>query len=261
MNMSRDVLGSISALYSCLSPTEKRIADYVLACGNKVLELSVRELASICAVSESSVIRFCRRACQSGYPAFRLALAANLEAERLQGRIPEPVRRQSRWEAPLHAYAADLERARRALEENVADQVAERLVLSRQIYLFGESRQQLLTQFLGRFAQERLGKGVCMPVPDPFSPVVQQIDERDTVVFIVARNGKEFLPAAFELANRNAYLVCLSMGGTSVQRFCQACLRCERERFSPAASSSFSAFFFVWDALCADAQKRAEERR
>ena len=79
--MGREVLASIRTQYPSFTPVERTIADYVLNHGAKVVRLPIRQLAYECAVGESSIVRFCKRVGQKGYPDFRLSLAAALEME------------------------------------------------------------------------------------------------------------------------------------------------------------------------------------
>ena len=69
--MGREVLASIRTQYPSFTPVERTIADYVLNHGAKVVRLPIRQLAYECAVGESSIVRFCKRVGQKGYPDFR----------------------------------------------------------------------------------------------------------------------------------------------------------------------------------------------
>jgi DNA-binding MurR/RpiR family transcriptional regulator len=73
----------IRSLLPTLAPAERRVAERVLADPRGVAALSISTLAHDCATSETTVIRFCRAVGFAGYPALRLALAA--EAGRTGG--------------------------------------------------------------------------------------------------------------------------------------------------------------------------------
>jgi DNA-binding MurR/RpiR family transcriptional regulator len=66
----------IRALMPSLAPAERRVAERVLADPAAVAASTIGTLATECATSETTVIRFCRAVGFSGYPALRLALAA-----------------------------------------------------------------------------------------------------------------------------------------------------------------------------------------
>ena len=77
--MSDSALAStvrIRALMPSLAPAERRVAERVLADPATVAASTIGTLATECATSETTVIRFCRAVGFTGYPALRLALAA-----------------------------------------------------------------------------------------------------------------------------------------------------------------------------------------
>ena len=78
----------IRALLPTLAPAERRVAERVLADPRGVAALTISTLARDCETSETTVIRFCRAVGFAGYPALRLALAA--EAGRSGGDVREP---------------------------------------------------------------------------------------------------------------------------------------------------------------------------
>ncbi len=66
----------IRALMPSLAPAEVRVAERVLADPTAVAASTISDLARDCATSETTVLRFCRAVGFTGYPALRLALAA-----------------------------------------------------------------------------------------------------------------------------------------------------------------------------------------
>jgi DNA-binding MurR/RpiR family transcriptional regulator len=66
----------IRALMPSLAPAERRVAERILADPAAVAASTISALAQECTTSETTVIRFCRAVGFTGYPALRLALAA-----------------------------------------------------------------------------------------------------------------------------------------------------------------------------------------
>ena len=79
--MKESVLGLIRAKYNILSPTQKVIADYILANTKKVIMLSMASLAQACDTSETTIIRFLRKLDYDSYQVFRVKVAQELSAE------------------------------------------------------------------------------------------------------------------------------------------------------------------------------------
>lgn len=65
----------IKNLYSTLTPAEKKIADYILLNKDKVLNMTVAELAAATGVAGSAVIRLCKTLGFSGFSQLKISLA------------------------------------------------------------------------------------------------------------------------------------------------------------------------------------------
>jgi len=73
--VSEKALVRIRSLYDSLSPSEQKVADYVLAHPHDVLQMPIAVLAKQAGVSDPTVIRFCRSLGYRGYLEFKIALA------------------------------------------------------------------------------------------------------------------------------------------------------------------------------------------
>ena len=71
-----NVFTRITREYYQLTASEKKLAAFVTANGQRSQTMSISELAAACGVAEATISRFCRRMGYRGYSAFRLAIAA-----------------------------------------------------------------------------------------------------------------------------------------------------------------------------------------
>lgn len=71
-------LQRIRSSYAQLSEKEKKIADYILANGKKIIHNTINEVAGELGVAEATVFRFCKRLGFQGFQAMKIALAAEL---------------------------------------------------------------------------------------------------------------------------------------------------------------------------------------
>lgn len=74
----------ISEIIDNLSPSERKIAEYVLKKSREISSLSIRELSMNSGASQTSVVRFCKILGYSGYKDFRIMIAkdtANISIE------------------------------------------------------------------------------------------------------------------------------------------------------------------------------------
>ena len=69
---------NIQAQYETLSPTERKLADYVLKNTAKVVDFTVKDLALASDVSEATVVRMCQHVGFKGYWPFRMSLSKEL---------------------------------------------------------------------------------------------------------------------------------------------------------------------------------------
>jgi DNA-binding MurR/RpiR family transcriptional regulator len=79
-----NIIDTIGSLYDSLTPSSKRIADYVVANPAKVSKHSIAELSQIVSAGDATIIRFCRTLGFKGYQDFKMELA--IEVSNLKGR-------------------------------------------------------------------------------------------------------------------------------------------------------------------------------
>ena len=73
--MDADVMGHIRTKYKTLSDSQKQVADYVVRHPDKVMLLSLADLAGQCGVSEPTVMRFLHKLGYQSYQVFRVNVA------------------------------------------------------------------------------------------------------------------------------------------------------------------------------------------
>ncbi len=82
-----NIIDTIGSLYNSLTPSSKRIADYVMSNATQVSKHSIAELSQIVNAGDATIIRFCRTLGFKGYQDFKMELA--IEVSNLQGREKE----------------------------------------------------------------------------------------------------------------------------------------------------------------------------
>ena len=69
------------SIISTLNDTEMQVYNTVIKSGDKVMYMTIRELADAAGVSTTSVLRFCRKMQCDGYSEFRIRFKLYLEQE------------------------------------------------------------------------------------------------------------------------------------------------------------------------------------
>ena len=70
-----NILFNIKTSYSQFTTAEKKVADFVISSPEKVLFMSITDVADECGVAEASVYRFCRTMKAKGYQEFKMNLS------------------------------------------------------------------------------------------------------------------------------------------------------------------------------------------
>lgn len=78
--MVKSFLADIRTKYNILSPSQKEIADYVINNPDKVIFLSIGELAEVCGTSEPTIMRFLRKLGCRSYQHFKVSIAQEVSA-------------------------------------------------------------------------------------------------------------------------------------------------------------------------------------
>ena len=133
------LLLSIRGLLPALNEQEQKVGQYVLNHPDEVIRLSMTELAQRCAVSDTTVFRFCRKVQVEGYQELKIRLALELEP----GHAPTysgVTATDSLAEAARKVIAADL----KALEDTLSvldfvrlEEAADILLAARRVDIYG----------------------------------------------------------------------------------------------------------------------------
>jgi DNA-binding MurR/RpiR family transcriptional regulator len=73
--MANDIINEINSRYNQFTKAEKKVADYVLQHQDKVIFMSITDLADASNVGDTSVFRFCKSIGVQGYQEFKMALS------------------------------------------------------------------------------------------------------------------------------------------------------------------------------------------
>ncbi|MGG4456320.1 MULTISPECIES: MurR/RpiR family transcriptional regulator [Brevibacillus] len=82
-------LVSLQAILDQLKPSERKVADYILAHPEDVVKLSVQKLAELSGVSEATIIRLARSLNMKGYQELKLRVAGDLTKQTAIGSYQE----------------------------------------------------------------------------------------------------------------------------------------------------------------------------
>ena len=79
--MQEDFLTRIRSSYNQFTKAERRVADFILQNPNKVLFMSISDLAETCDGGDTSVFRFCKTMNVKGYQEFKMTLSLSMRGK------------------------------------------------------------------------------------------------------------------------------------------------------------------------------------
>ena len=139
--MQGNVFDRISARYFQLTPSEKRVADYILGHRDRVQYMSISELAAECLVADATVSRFCRRLEISNFNAFKLE-AARAAAVPVEGRTSC----QAAYRPILEEHVAALEQTAQLLDQEQVHKALELLLAASRVMCMGQGISMVMAE-------------------------------------------------------------------------------------------------------------------
>lgn len=122
-----------------LGPAEARLAEFILGSPEKVVYLSISELADVCSVSDATIIRFCKRIGYRGYYEFKISLA--VESSSPTKHFHENVARDDSTADIIRKVTADSVRALQGFESAIHpgqfERAVQRMAAAGRIEIYG----------------------------------------------------------------------------------------------------------------------------
>lgn len=177
-----NIVLQIQSTYNQLTRTEKKVADYVLQNKNKVLYMSITDLADACKVGDTSVYRFCRTLGLDGYQQFKMKLSISLPEYELLDEEEE--KEESTASRIMESHMNAIRESYLLLSPEKLDRLVEMIDESEKVYFFGIG-DSLLTAEEARNKFLRItSKVVCLTDPHMQSMAASMATERDLIVII-----------------------------------------------------------------------------
>ncbi|UFJ41436.1 MurR/RpiR family transcriptional regulator [Brevibacillus humidisoli] len=133
-------LVSIKAVLDELKPSERRVAEFILAHPEEVVNLSVQKLAELSDVSEATVVRLARSLNMKGYQELKLRIAGDLNNNMATGSYQEIMMGGS-TESIIHAISVNniqsIQDTISVLSVEEVQRAAEALATARKIDVYG----------------------------------------------------------------------------------------------------------------------------
>lgn len=183
------LLTEIQLSYNQFTKTEKKIADYILKNAEKVLFMSISDLADACEVADASVNRFCRTVGAKGYQEFKMKLSLSYAPDETLGK-PKSQSADDQGglkqgiDTILEKHITVLRETRNLLDPAEIEKTVEMMEKAERILFFGVGDSLLIAQAAASKFLRITNKVSCISDPHMQAMVASMATENDLFVFI-----------------------------------------------------------------------------
>jgi len=139
--MAGQLFSTIRTKYNTLSTSQKVVADYVLANPEKVMLNTLSEIADICGVSETTVLRFLHKIDFKSYQLFRINLTQELSSSDSVSTTYEDVKFGDSIETIIEkvvlSTSSAIQDTRELVDYKVVEEVIQRIISANKIVVIG----------------------------------------------------------------------------------------------------------------------------
>lgn len=214
--MNIDIFTQIKSNFNVFTRAEKKVATFVLEQPEKILYMSITDLAEACKVGDTSVFRFCKTLKLKGYQEFKVALAQGLPSDeegvaQISDKISETDTVEDTTKKILMTNIAALEETYRLIDINDISKAVEWLIEAERVVFFGVGAS-LMT------AMEAMNKFIritpkveCVSDPHIQSMRASLLTPKD-VAIIISYSGstKDMIDIASSVKNTGAKSICIT---------------------------------------------------
>ncbi|MDU3077144.1 MAG: MurR/RpiR family transcriptional regulator [Mixta calida] len=191
------------SIISTLNDTEMQVYNTVIKSGDKVMYMTIRELADAAGVSTTSVLRFCRKMQCDGYSEFRIRFKLYLEQEQ---------------QRPINYGVNEMVSFFKSINnddfEYLISQAVEHILAAQRIIFIGAGSFGTLGKYGARFFSN-VGK-FSNYIDDPYYPVSNDM-YKDAVAIILSISGEteEILRLASQFSLHRCKIITITNSETS----------------------------------------------
>ena len=221
----------IKASYNQFTKAEKKVADYVVANQEKVLYMSITDLAEACEVGDASVYRFCRTMKLQGYQEFKMKMSLSQAIAREEEKSDIKERENSLGalaERVMEQHVAAIRETCMLLEQDSFERVLAMFEQAQRVHFFGIG-DSLLTAEEARNKFLRLTNKVSCITDPHMQSMAASLCTLEDLIIIISYSGatKDNIHVAKLARKAGARLACITHFRKSpLTEYCDAVLLC-----------------------------------
>lgn len=199
----------MQAAYNQFTKAEKKVADYVINNQEKVLYMSITDLADACHVGDTSVYRFCRTMKLQGYQEFKMKLSLSMVSPEEEN--PGKSQTNDLAEKVMNLTISAIRETYTLLDREKVKQALDLLSKAERVYFFGIGDSLLTAQSACNKFLRITNKATCLADPHMQAMAASLATERD-LLLIVSYSGatKDNILVAKLAKKAGAKVICIS---------------------------------------------------
>ncbi len=216
------IIPMANSLKNNLTKSEKKLCEYVLSDQNLVIHSTITELSETCGVSDSTIIRFCRKLGFKGYHDFKLALAQEVSAKDSQKEevLSGPIEPGDSIETIAKKFYSinieALEQTMDLMDYNEISRCADMIIKAKKVHFIGIGHSGITAQE-AKYKFMRIGIDTDVYSDGHTMIMMASIMGRDDLVFAISHSGNTVeVTNALKVAKEvGAETICISHGANS----------------------------------------------
>ncbi|MCY1152806.1 MAG: MurR/RpiR family transcriptional regulator [Sphaerochaetaceae bacterium] len=216
------------------TPSEKKIAQYLLSNTKEVLNMTILELATKADTSTAAIIRFCKRLDLKGYPDLKIALAKEVFSidESINNNVPTSFDFSKKTsvieisDTILNITKIAVENLSKTINPDSLEKVVQKVKSCRSIQILGTGASGIVGKDLHqKFC--RLGYLSIFNEDTELQTISACSATKEDVVFVISYSGehKAIIKASNEAKKNNAFLIAITrFKKTDISKLADICL-------------------------------------
>lgn len=217
--MKNNLISEIKSKLNIFSPTQRNIAKYILSHTDKVVLLSISDLAMECSTSETTVMRFLKKLGYSSFQVFKVEMAQQISVKSPQAvyediKLDDDVSKVK--QKIIYSVNNSINELNNLLNNETLNEVVNTLSNANKILFFGIGGSSLIAQdAFHKFL--RLGLNVLYDTSPHLMNVHCTYTSKKDVLLLVSHSGesREVLECANLARKNNAKIIALTSYKTS----------------------------------------------
>ncbi len=211
------ILHKIRTLYNDMGRSEKRIADYILNNPQKIVGISISELAQSCGSGDATVVRFARRLGFLGYQGLKLGIASEINSS---SAIDSTIRKTDScyeiFQKRINDIAVSLKNTESVLKNTELELAATAVMNAKRIVVFGLGNSASVAMDAShKFSRLGLDSQSCCD-NHMQAIIASHLDEGSVAIGISHSGSSKDVVEAMEISkNRGAKTICITNYGNS----------------------------------------------